>query len=236
MSKPIISLIVIILSLGAAFLYVKPEYNIMVSHRTDVQTLNDIFSQADSINKLLTHTQETLDGVDASDLARFSVFLPETSDSIRLADNLQQIGLNRGLILRDIKVDVPSNAPQKSAGSVALNAVQGAVQGAVNIFTIGGKENLSIAAYDAAQTAAGTAGSASSNNKNYVTTTAHFSVTATMQSFNLLLNDFEKSLRMTDVTELSFTEVALSADEKKLNPSAPLIYQYSVSISTYSLK
>lgn len=236
MSKPIISLIVILFSLGFAFLYVKPEFDFMQGHRADVERLNDIIKDADSIKTLIGATQETLDSVSSVDRARFETFLPETADPIRFANNLQYIGFRNGLVLENIKVDESANSSQKSAGGVAVSSLQGAVQGAVNIFTIGRKAELSQAAYEASTANANIGTDTSVTDKKYITTKASFALVANLETFRLFLNDLEKSLRLINISELSFSPEQTSSDVKKTEVVGPPLYRYVVTIEAYSLK
>lgn len=234
MSKPIISLIITVLSLGVAFFYVKPEYDLMQGHRADVARLNTIFSKSGRIEKLIGETKETLDGVGDSERASFSIFLPETTDPIRFANNLQYIGLKNGLVLENIVVEESPNGVQKSAGSAPSGAIKGAVQGAVNVFTIGRKEELSQAAYEASM--AGGGAEARATDKKYISTRASFMLVTTIESFEMFLNDLEKSLRLINITKLSFSLAPELSDAKKVKKSGPPLYQYAVTVEAYSLK
>ena len=234
MSKSIISLIIIVLSLGFAFFYVKPEYDLMQGHRADVARLNTIFSKSEGIERLIGETKETLDGVGDSERASFSIFLPETTDPIRFANNLQYIGLKNGIVLGDILVEESVNGVQKSAGATTGSAAQGAVQGAVNVFTIGRKAELSQEAYEASM--AGGGAEASATDKKYISTRASFVFVTTIESFEIFLNDLEKSLRLINITKLSFSLAPELSDVKKVKKSGPTLYQYAVTVEAYSLK
>lgn len=234
MSKSLISLIIIVLSLAAAFLYVKPEYDLMQGHRADVERLNAIFSKSERIEKLIGETKETLDGVGESERESFSIFLPETTDPIRFANNLQYIGRKNGLVLENIVVEESPNGVQKSAGAVPGTAAQEAVQGAVNVFTIGRKAELSQAAYEASL--AGGGAEAGATDKKYIPTRASFVLVTTIGSFEMFLNDLERSLRLINITKLSFSLAPELSDVKKGKKSGPPLYQYAITVEAYSLK
>lgn len=238
MPKPIISFLVILISVGAVFFYVIPEYNLVQKTSVNLAEISDIFKDANSIEKLIDDTRKTLEGVPDEDLARFEVFLPETSDTIRFANNLQYIGLKNGFVLENLKVEESTSRVQKSAGSgavaVAQSAAQSAVQGAATVFTIGRKAELSQEAYERskfeAEAGAVTVG------KKYVTTKASFGLEATLPEFGLLLNDLETSLRIMNVTGLSFSPISETEEMKKAKIVTPPIYKFSVTIEAYSLK
>ncbi len=123
MLKPILSLTVLILSLGFSFFYVKPEYEEMQNRRDDLKMINDTLKDAEIVQTLINQTSEILAGIPPQDLASFDTFLPVTIDEIRLANNIQRIGIAKGVILSGIKVsaehkDAKAGAPPAVAGGV----------------------------------------------------------------------------------------------------------------------
>ncbi|MBI5798389.1 MAG: hypothetical protein HZB10_00465 [Candidatus Yonathbacteria bacterium] len=236
MYNPLISLFAIILSVAFAFLYVKPEYALVQKHRDELAQLNDIFKDTGSIDESINETQKTLEGVDTVDRGRFSVLLPEEADPLRFAHNLQYLGLKNGLVLVGIKVEVPTIERPKDIAASAASAVHGAVQGAVNVFTIGKKAELKQAEYEASLVAADAGAVEGTSEKKYVTTKASFGVTTTADSFAMLLSDLEKSLRLIDVVSLSFSPADKNTDTKSISTTALPIYKYVVAIESYSLK
>ncbi|MEK7568813.1 MAG: hypothetical protein AAB497_01730 [Patescibacteria group bacterium] len=219
MLKPIFSLIVIILSVGFAFLYTIPQYNDFKERRDNLATLTEVFKDADKIKKLISETEETLNTIESDNLSRFEVFLPETSDPIRLANNLQKLGIANGITLEDIKVERGADKSQKDGSNAG-----GILQGVTNIFASG----------DSAQKESVDA--AGAGEKNFVTTKANFTFVATSEAFHNFLYDTERSLGLINVTTLSFTPIQVATDSKKPKQEAPAIYQYTVAIETYSLK
>lgn len=208
MFKPIFSLIVIILSVIFAFFYVVPEYNRAQEYRVDLAKLIQISKNADEIEILIGQTEETLKSVDATGLSRFAVFLPETSDPVRLANNLQRMGLANGVVLQNIKVEESVAGIQKSANENKTEQGNWA-------------------------TKSGTV----SGDKKYATTKANFTFTATYEAFGKLLFDVEKSLGLINITALSFAPVPVVVDTKNTKQvESPPLYQYVVAVETYSLK
>lgn len=220
MFKPIFSLIVIALSIGFAFLYAIPEYGRVQERSASLVTLTGIFKDADKIEALISETEQTLNTIDSANRADFEVFLPATSDPIRLANNLQRLGVSNGIVLEDIKVEEAVNDPQKNANSNAT----GVLQGVTNVFAFGAD------AQKGSEDATGT------GEKNFVATKANFSFVATSEAFHNFLYDTESSLGLINVTALSFVPIQVATDPKKPKQDAPAIYQYTVAIETYSLK
>lgn len=221
MIKPIISLAILIFSIGFGFFYVKPKYDHVQAVRADLQDLEQVSQSASEIKDIITETGKSLSAVDPDDLARFDVFLPETLDGLRFANNLQNIGVTNGLVLSGVKVE--QQEKQKKSAEVKPVSAAG---------TVGKVFNIERPVSEG--TSAGKAGTESE--KKYVATKASFTFATTYSGFMLFLNDLEKSLGLINITSLSFTELAASGDEKESQKGMPSLYQFSIEIETYSLK
>lgn len=221
MIKPILSLIIIVFSLGFGFFYVKPAYDHVQGVRADLAQLDLTSQSAGEIKDIIAETGKSLSTVDPDDLARFDVFLPETLDSIRFANNLQHIGTVNGIALSDIKVDQQEKQKKNTSAKPAAGA------GTVNkVFTI---------ERPVAEGAPAVKGGVETE-KKYVATKASFTFATTYSGFLLFLNDLEKSLGLINITDLSFRELSASADDKGSQKGLPSLYQFSIGIETYSLK
>lgn len=230
MAKPIISLIVIFLSIGFTFFYVIPAYELNVARRGDVESLAKILNTSEEIKTLIGETKENLNSIDTAVLSRFEVFLPEKIDPIRFANNIQNIGRKNRIIFSELAVESPEDASQKAVYSDGSNR---AVQGLVNTISLGSKiSQAGGGGTDVFSDRGGIPG------KKYVTTKATFSFTTTYETFQLFLNDLERSLGVINVTSLSFSPVPADASDasKKNKTVLAATYQFSMSIETYSLK
>lgn len=224
MTKPIISFIVLVLSLGFTFFYVVPAYSLNKERRGDIESLAKILSTSGEIKTLIEETKTNLSSIEPSGLASFEVFLPERIDAIRFANNIQYIGRKNRIILSDIKVEGPANGTLNSLAS------GGNSNGLLNKISIGRQIDQAEGDYT---TNSSTAGDVSG--KKFIVTKASFTFTTTYEAFQLLLNDLEKSLGVIDVTSLSFSPLADTSDSKSKTTQVAT-YQYSISIETYSLK
>lgn len=124
MTKPFFSFIIIVISLGFAFFYVRPEYSLVQERSADLATLAVTSKSSSMIKTLINETEKNLNSVNSADLARFDIFLPETIDPIRFANNLQHIGITNGLVLENIKVEEPARNTQDGAGTQSSPVVQ----------------------------------------------------------------------------------------------------------------
>lgn len=228
MAKPIISFVSLILSIGFTFLYVIPMYNHTQERRGDIESLSKILSTSSEIKTLITETKENLKGIDTSVLERFNVFLPERIDPVRFANTLQSIGRNNRIILEGIKVTTP---PAGTIGKTGVTGGTGAVQGLVNIISLGAQIDKA----QGAENQAAVAGSASPFGK-YVATHATFSFVADFETFQLFLNDLERSLGLINLTSLTFSQVSGEASSISAREASTPTYQYTMEIETYSLQ
>jgi hypothetical protein len=220
MIKPILSFIVLLLSLAFAFFYVMPSFDRVQSHRENLVTLDDTLQKGDVIKKLIADTAESLKSVDTDNLARFEVFLPQTFDSLRFANNLEHLGRSNGIILENIVVEGGKN--NTASMPTAKNTLATNITNTLSL----GRGFKS----EATNTPAGVSG-----DKKYKTTKATFSFTTSYGGFLLFLDDIEKSLGLINVDTLSFAPTKSAGVNGKKTTGAP-IYQYTVEIETYSLQ
>lgn len=222
MNKPIISFSVIILSLGFAFIYVLPAYRLNEERREDVTSLSNILSTSGEIRMLIESTRMNLGTIEQSALDKFEVFLPERVDTIRFANNVQSVARKNGVILSDIKmagkIDTATNLQTKTA-----------TEGLVRTISLGAKIN------EAQGVSREMAGLEAERRTKYKSTKATLTFSTTHETFQLFLNDLEKSLGVIDVVSLSFVPQALPASTGKAK-TAPALYDYAMEIETYSLR
>lgn len=227
MIKPILSLIVLILSIVFSIFYVKPEYDRVQSARADLGKLSGIAEDTDKIKALIKQTGEILNAVDADVLARFNVFLPEKLDPIRFANNLQSLALKNGIILSGIKVEERKiDTTSKPTTKPVAKSVDG-VGGASSAFSITGQPFGADV---------GKATGVTVSEEKYVVTKTSFLFSTTYPGLLLFLKDLEKSLGLINVTSLSFKPLSSSTTDKKPKEALTGLYQFTIEIETYSLK
>lgn len=226
MNKPIISFVTLALSIGFAFMYVVPAYNLNAERRGDIRSLERIISASGEIKPLIDETKTNLGSIERAALDRFEVFLPEKIDTIRFANNIQYIGKKNRITLSDIKVEESANSFTDSNTSPASTASQGLV----STISLGAKIDKADGTVPQ-----GMQGGVLSAEK-YATTKASLTFTSTFETFQAFLSDLERSLGVIDITLLSFSPVAPDTSAKAPKTPAPPTYQYSMTIETYSLK
>lgn len=108
------------MSLIFGFFYVKPAYDITTGRRADLTTLDATLKSTSQIQTLISQTENTLNAIDPAAQKRFSVFLPATADSIRLANNIQHIGQAHTIVIDKIK---GSDQARSAPGGTGIQAV-----------------------------------------------------------------------------------------------------------------
>lgn len=219
MIKPILSLIVLIISIGFAIFYVKPEYDHVQDMRADLKKLSGIIEDTNKIKTLIKQTGEILNAIDVDNQTRLNVFLPETLDPIRFANNLQSLGLKNGIVLSEIEVEEkkPDATTQSTPKPTAEDVSAGT---AGKIFSISQQSTTQAGAQP----------------QRYVTTKANFIFSATYGGLLSFLKDLEKSLGLINITSLSFKPLHSADDEKVVKEDSAILYQFTAEIEVYSLK
>lgn len=214
MIRPILYIIVIIVSLGFALLNVRPAYYRVEARRAFLESLNNASNSTDKIKALIGQAEKELSKIDPVNLEKFNVFLPETIDEVRFINNLSHIGSLNGIVLENINVEKAENSPTSSQGESL-------------------KKNLiTLPSFPYAPTPASSGGVPSE--KKYVTTKAHFSFNAPYKEALVFLNNLEKSLGLINITALSFSPQEQKSGTKA--GSGSISYRYTLELETYSLR
>ncbi|MBI3634470.1 MAG: hypothetical protein HY228_02515 [Candidatus Yonathbacteria bacterium] len=214
MIRPILYIIVIIISLGFTLLNVRPAYYRMEAKRAFLGTLNEASNGTDKIKALIGQTELELSKIDPVNLEKFNVFLPETIDDVRFVNNISHIGALNSIVLEGISVEKTENGQPSSKTE--------------------SPEGRLITLPSFLQGSSATPSGVSSE-KRYVTTKAKFSFNASYEKALIFFNDLEKSLGLINITALSFSPQEQKSDSKK-GVGGPISYRYTMEIETYSLR
>ncbi len=226
MTKLILSIVTLTLSLAFVFMYVIPEYDRTQNSLADIKVLNETLKSTEIMKELVKQIGDSLDSLDPVVTSRSRVFLPEVIDEIRFANNLQSIGARNGMVLMDIKVGEGVKNIEKVVASVGVGAFGKIAP--VNRPNITTDTNRTVDVD--IQKSIGT-----TSEKKYATTKASFSLVTTYEKLIILLNDLERSLGIINITALSFQENKEVLGVKNTQRGA-ILYKYTVEIETYSLK
>lgn len=222
MIKPILSLIVIIISAGFAFLYVRPAYERLDTKKADLAMLNETLTNADEVQKIIRETKENMESITPAEYARFEAFLPEKIDEIRFVNNIVHMGVQRNIAVDEIKIS------KKGEGGAGGNITTGAsaATGVNKVFSLSQLSDET------------TANSTSVNSASagiFSSPKVSFSFIASYPVTLLFLGDLERSLGLINVNNLTLEEYKDTSKNKKTTGSSVPLYRSTVEIETYSL-
>jgi Tfp pilus assembly protein PilO len=174
----IVSLVLIIASIGLFFGYIDPKYTDiqrLSAEKTErTKALNDAEKIVEKREKLLSVENE----FSSDDLSRLSKLLPDNIDNVRLIIDIDEVAKKYSMRIRDFKTDTVKDED-----------------------IVGTDSSI------------------------YGTLSLSFSTSGSYETFGAFLKDLESSLRIIDVTSISFESAGNSN-----------LYDFNVTIKTYWLK
>jgi Tfp pilus assembly protein PilO len=173
--KNIISILVIIASIGIFFGVVKPKYADIKVQREEVESYKDTLEESKKLDAMVKSLETQINSLDRENMSKLEKLIPDTISNVNLIIDINNIAANSGLTLRNIEL--------KEVAS--------------------GKSN-SKALYDSIDLS--------------------FNVSASYESFLSFLGTLERSLRLVDITNISFA------------PGDADRYDFKVTVRTYWLK
>lgn len=222
MIKPILSLIVIVISAGFAFLYVLPAYERLDTKKADLAMLNETLTNADEVQKIIRETKENMESITPAEYTRFEAFLPEKIDEIRFVNNIVHMGVQRNIAVDEIKISKKGDEGTGGGASTGASATAGVSK----VFTLSQLSDDTTA--NSSPSNSSSAGMFSSHNVS-------FSFVATYPVTLLFLGDLERSLGLINVNNLTLEEYKDTSKNKKTSGSSVPLYRSTVEIETYSL-
>ncbi len=176
MNRNITATILLVLAGALYFTYTKGIW----MEAQDVKTVNDQYvsaiSNAERLITLRKKANDDYNSITADDREKLDKMIPDTVDNIRLIIDLNNVGVQNGLSLKNITASAKS-----SSGSASGAASQSSSSG------FGKKDTSGI------------------NIPNIDTVGVSFSVSATYQQFINLMQALEANMRIMDLTHLSVT-------------------------------
>lgn len=219
MFKPILLLFTIIVSVGFAFLNVKPAYEQSRSRLSDLEMLNTIFKKTDSIRETINQTKRIMEEITPAEYARFNTFLPEKMDEIRFVNNLTEMARTRNILLKDVKIGEGNKASNGSS--------------ATDVPVTMGRRNAMLA--EIQQSESGSVPERKNMEEKYKKITVAFSFVTSYPMTKLFIGDMGKSLSTININEFSFEEYKVPTSSKEVK-EADLLYRSTMEVETYALK
>jgi len=138
--KNIFSLIIIILSFTAIFMFGKPLNDEVKTLRAEVSEYNNALDNSTELEKTRDSLIDIYGKISKEDKQRLDSFLPNNANNIDLILEIQKIASEKGVFLKEIKfdaIDVSEKVPDKEQGQIKSSPIV-AVEGTqpYNIFNL----------------------------------------------------------------------------------------------------
>lgn len=208
MSRYILPIIFIAASVGAFFLYIDPQYQRITELRAKQDNLNEALNRSEELQEERDALLSQYNQFSDRSLQRLNEMLPDSVDNVRLALDIDQLASSVGMQIRDIAIESTSD------GSVQSDQSSGSGNGQSQEQTLG------------------------PSTKPYSHAMLSFTAIGTYDEFSEFLRSLENSLRLVDVTGVSFTSEPVLSQEQREAGTSPdeLRYSYEIVIRTYWLK
>lgn len=180
----IVALVLLAASVWGFFGFVTPRYEAVKALKDERIAYQAALDKARELDALRGQLVSKYNSVSAGDLARLSKLLPDSVDNVRLIININNVANRYGMVIKDIKIDQPAGTLGRS--SSAPNAASGVIAGQPGGAVSPGPSNYSVL-------------------PSFEFLNMSFSVSGPYGSFKGFLSDLERSLRVVDVTSISFT-------------------------------
>lgn len=211
----LLPIVLIGVAIGGYVLITKPIYGEIAL----LQEEADVYSQALDNSAALQKERDRLttkyNSFSAEDLDKLGKMLPNSVDNIQLILEIQEEAAKRGIIVKNVEFE-----PQQFADQTQLDANG-------NLVDANGKPVTA----DQQAAAAARKSSTVEDNKSFESFELQFSVEGSYKDFVAFMQLMERSLRLVDINEISFTPGTSEKDKVYTDD-----YRYLFKINTYRLK
>jgi len=207
-------LLMLIASVGLFFAYVNPTYNGLDDLKQQSAKLDEALNKAKELQSIRDQLLSKYNTFSSEELDRLKKLLPDHIDNVRLIIDIDDIASRYGMSVTKVSISNSGSGDQKKgtqSGGAAAETPSGA------------KVSPPQAGFSLPPRQSGTAASASTQD-DLGSVDLSFSVSSSYETFLTFLRDLERSLRLVDITKLSFN--AASSDS----------YDFNVTIRTYWLR
>lgn len=196
MARSFITIILLVSSSLLTIFYLQPQWNKFNVMRREVENLNNIASELDEIISKRDSLLESINTISKEDLARIDEALPHGPHAADFLVMLEQVVLQSGLVLKRVEVSSLSNTtlPEQGASSAKGQPAMGSIALSV-------KQKKATTEFPVSLVVAGS-----------------------YESFKLFLQNIEHLVRITNVTDVSFSS-AEKRDTFEFNVKGETFYQ-----------
>ena len=120
MVKQLLGVLLLLVGVGAAYLFAVPTLASVDEMRKDIETLNDLIVKTEQLNAVGAEVIERYQSVTSSDLDRVSRLVPDQIDNVKLILEIQQLAEKYGLSVQQIDA---ADAGVRTVAGQTLNRV-----------------------------------------------------------------------------------------------------------------
>lgn len=198
MNKLIFPIILILAAVGIYITFTQPHYEVVKEMMARSQDYQKVFDDADGLLRKRDGLIVKLNKIRTSDKVRIAKLIPDSMDNVRLVIDINDgITSRYGVGIKNIRFENTQDEKTAQQSASAINTTK-TIRKDVPTIT---------------------------ENKDYNSVTLNFTIVASYNTFLKILRDLESSLRIVDVTAISFRATDTSD-----------VYQYDVGIKTHWLK
>lgn len=206
------SIILVGIAIAVFFVYTNPTYKKILLLKNEASTYEQALNSSNQFEKARDSINQRYQSFSKNDIDRLKLLLPDTVDNVRLVIDIEKIAKDSGLVFKKVSYDVKESIKAKTTTP----------QSDPNTQTPQAPQPVRL-------------GVASEDSKPYGVFSVNFTVQGPYDQFLQFLKNLENSLRIVDVTSISFTSLESEKDSKKTSTSNS-VYEYTVTIKTYWLK
>lgn len=217
------SLILIIIAVAVFFLYTNKTFKEVSSLKQNGSTFEQALNNSKQFEQARDAINARYQSFSREDIERLKLLLPDTVDNVRLVIDIENIAKNSGLVFKKVTYDAKESIKAKTVTTPQASPKQTTAQAVPAQQPVAPLQPTRL-------------GSATEDNKPYGSFSVSFTVQGPYDQFLQFLKTLESSLRIVDVTSITFSSVEnVEKDPKKVS-NIKNVYEYNVTIKTYWLK
>ena len=107
--KSLIPFIVVAVSVGAYFMYINPAFREINILREKMTEYTDVLEKSKELKNKRDSVLSAYNNISEEDITRLNKIIPETFDTVLLANDINDIASRYGLSVKDIRVNTPDS-------------------------------------------------------------------------------------------------------------------------------
>ncbi len=119
MNRSLLSIILIIISIAAFFMWINPHYANTKTLGTQLSQSNDALAKIQQLETVRSALVDKENSINPEDLAKLQKLLPDNFDNIRLLIDMQGVASRYGITIQDITIGNNQQTPNSATAGAA---------------------------------------------------------------------------------------------------------------------